>query len=111
VIVYAAFAGIGMPACQSLITKSVRDDEQGTVQGGLTAIQSLAMVIGPLLGTNVFAWSIGGERAAAQPGLVLFNSCALAAVGWVIAVLALRRTPAATVPAPAAAPAAAQENR
>jgi DHA1 family tetracycline resistance protein-like MFS transporter len=114
VIVYAAFSGIGMPACQSLITKSVRADEQGTVQGGLTAIQSLAMVLGPLLGTNVFAWSIGGARVDSHPAVVLFTSSALAAVGWVVALLALRRTPAAPVPAPPpaplATPTAAQEN-
>jgi DHA1 family tetracycline resistance protein-like MFS transporter len=88
----ASFAGIAMPACQSLITKSVRPDQQGAVQGGLTSAQSLANVVGPLLGSTVFAWSIDPAHDGAHPGTVFFVSAGLSLAGLIAAVATLRRT-------------------
>lgn len=95
VVAVASLGGIAMPACQSIITRSVRPDEQGAVQGGLTSATSFANIVGPLIGANVFAWSIGGERAAALPGLVFFSCAALSVAGLAIAVWAVRRPAAA----------------
>ncbi|MFY9344946.1 MAG: TCR/Tet family MFS transporter [Planctomycetota bacterium] len=87
----ASFGGIAMPACQSLITKSVRPDEQGAVQGGLTSAQSLANVLGPLLGAGVFAWSIDPGRTGAHPGTVFLVSAGLSLAGLLAAMVTLRR--------------------
>ncbi len=97
-IAVASFGGIAMPACQSLITRSVRPDQQGAVQGGLTSAQSLANIIGPLTGAWVFAWSIDPAHNGAHPGTVFFVSAALAAAGLVAAIVTLRTTP--PIPAP-----------
>ncbi|MBK8101025.1 MAG: TCR/Tet family MFS transporter [Planctomycetes bacterium] len=89
VIALASLGGISMPACQSLISKSVRPDQQGTVQGALTAVQGLANIAGPLIGGYVFEWSI--DLKPPLPGLTFYTSAALAAVGWLIFAVALRR--------------------
>ena len=44
------------PATQGLISKRFGADEQGTVQGGLTSLQSLTSIVGPLVATGVFAY-------------------------------------------------------
>jgi DHA1 family tetracycline resistance protein-like MFS transporter len=104
-IAIASFGGIAMPAMQSLITRSVRPDEQGAVQGGLTSAQSLANIAGVLLGAWVFAWSIDPERPGTHPGTVYFASAGLAAIGLVATILTVRRPqPAAPAPTPGETP-------
>lgn len=88
-IAIASFGGIAMPACQALITKSVDPKEQGAVQGGISGMQSLANVVGPLLGSAIYEWSITGGRD--EPGLVYWNSAALALLCLALVALALRR--------------------
>jgi DHA1 family tetracycline resistance protein-like MFS transporter len=92
-IAVAACGGLAMPAMQSLITRNVRPDQQGAVQGGLTSAQSLANIVGPLLGAWLFAWSIDPAHEGAHPGTVFFASAALAAAGLVAAILTLRNPP------------------
>lgn len=90
VIVFASLGGIAMPACQSLITKSVAPTEQGAVQGAITSVNSLANILGPLVGSNIFAWSIHDEKAA-LPGATFFTCGGIAVLGLLLAVRALRR--------------------
>lgn len=90
----AALGGIAMPAAQSLITKTIRPDQQGLVQGALTSAQSLANIIGYPLGAYVFAWSIGTAAGEVPAGTVYFVSAGLAALALVSAIGVLRRQPA-----------------
>jgi DHA1 family tetracycline resistance protein-like MFS transporter len=93
-IAFASLGGIAGPACQALITRSVRGDEQGAVQGSLTAVQNLANIVGPVLGASVFAWSIDASRSASTPpGLVYLVSATLAAASLLVAFWALRGQP------------------
>lgn len=46
--------GISGPALQSTMTKSVPQNEQGELQGGLTSLQSLTTIFGPYVMTNIF---------------------------------------------------------
>jgi DHA1 family tetracycline resistance protein-like MFS transporter len=92
-VAFASLGGIAMPACQALITRSVRPDQQGAVQGGLTSAQSLANILGPLLGAFVFAWSIDPENAGVPPGTVYFVSAVLAVLSLLVAHGTLRGLP------------------
>ena len=103
VIAVASLGGIAMPACQAIITRSVRPDEQGAVQGGLTSATSFANVFGPLIGSKVLHWSIDRPRADATPGLVFFVCALLAVCGLVVVALTLRSMRDA--PAPVTGPA------
>ncbi len=50
-----AIAGVGPPAVQSLATRDVSDDKQGELQGVLSSVTSLTAIVGPLLGTMLYA--------------------------------------------------------
>lgn len=105
-VIYAAIAvqslgGIAGPSCQALISKSVRADEQGVVQGSLTSVQGLANIFGPLLGGALLAWSIASSRAQPIPGVLFYGCAALATIGLAIAVVVLRMTPSAAPPSSA----------
>jgi len=94
----ASFAGIAFPACQSMITKSVRADQQGTVQGGLTSARSLANIVGPIIGASVFTWSIAPANSDVHPGTVYFVSAGLTVAAIVVALVTLRHTPPPATP-------------
>ncbi|MFO0830332.1 MAG: TCR/Tet family MFS transporter [Phycisphaerales bacterium] len=90
-IVATSLGGIAMPAAQALITHRVSPREQGRVQGALTSVQNLAAIVGPLIGGYVFAFSVKEGARFHVDGLVYFTSAALALVGLLIAIFAVKR--------------------
>lgn len=93
VILLAAFGGIAGPASQSLITGSVRPDEQGAVQGAIASLQSIAGIIGPFIGGHVFSYFIEDDRVLKIPGAPFFVGSAIAALGGIVTLITLRRVP------------------
>jgi DHA1 family tetracycline resistance protein-like MFS transporter len=93
-IVVGSIGGIGQPATQSLITKAVRADEQGAVQGTLMSMQSIAGILGPLIGGGIFSYFVRlypeSNIAAGSPFLA---GSLLCAVGWAFAAWAIRFAP------------------
>lgn len=92
IIALASLGGIGGPAAQALITRSVPPTEQGEVQGALTSLNSIAQILGPLL----CGWLFGvfADRATAPayiPGASFFAGSLLVAFGLVLTALTLRR--------------------
>lgn len=86
VIIMGSFGGITMPAAQSIITRSVDSHEQGAVQGTMTAMQSIAQILGPIIGTTIFALSIAADaKVPGGPGACFFAGAILSALGWAIA--------------------------
>lgn len=53
---------VGGPATQGLISKRFGPDEQGLVQGGLSSLQSVTSIVGPLIATSVFAYFTSPPR-------------------------------------------------
>lgn len=101
IIVLASLGGIAAPAAQSIITRAVLPTEQGEVQGALASLNSIAGIIGPLIGGSVLAYALS-ERATVQlPGLSFLVCAAIAAVSWAAAAWAVSRS--ALVPPDAAA--------
>lgn len=86
VMVLGALGAIDEPAQQALVTATVPDDRQGTVQGSLATIGSLMGIVGPVLGTWLFSIGIPGV-----PGLPFFVSAALVAVSFLVARQTLSR--------------------
>jgi MFS transporter, DHA1 family, tetracycline resistance protein len=54
IIAIASIGGVAGPAAQGITSKAVPPDEQGRLQGGLSGLNSIAQVAGPLLATYVF---------------------------------------------------------
>ena len=81
------FSGISGPANMSLMTKRVGVDEQGRLQGALSIFLGMTGLVGPVLFTNIFAWSIGpgaGLHLAGLPILVGAGLMVLALAAGVV---------------------------
>jgi DHA1 family tetracycline resistance protein-like MFS transporter len=76
--------GIAGPALQSLITQQVGPDEQGELQGGLTSLQSITTIFGPLLASNLFAYFASEKAPILFPGAAFFMAALLVLIGWFI---------------------------
>lgn len=63
-----AIGGVGLPALQGIIAQKVPDDSQGELQGVLSSITSIAMVIGPVMLTQLFAWATAEGNPIYLPG-------------------------------------------
>lgn len=63
-----AIGNVGLPALQGIISQRVPDDTQGELQGVLSSISSVAMVISPLLMTQLFAYFSGTGSPIYLPG-------------------------------------------
>lgn len=90
-IAFGCLGGIAMPAAQSIITRSVPRDQQGTVQGAMTSLQSVANVLGPLIGSSAFAYFISERAPFKLPGAPFYVGAILSFLGLVIAAIVLRR--------------------
>jgi DHA1 family tetracycline resistance protein-like MFS transporter len=79
-----AAGGVGLPALQALLSNQVGPERQGELQGVLTSLTSLTAIVGPLIGTAVFAatrdvaigtvWFLGAALYALTLPLLLRRS-------------------------------------
>ncbi len=60
--------GLSNPPMQGLMTRRVKETEQGQLQGALSSIRGIAFMIGPLIFTTTFASFIGPRRDWHLPG-------------------------------------------
>jgi len=100
VIAVGSLGGIAGPACQALITKSVRSDEQGSIQGALAGLQSVANILGPLIGTSTFAYFISDRAPVNLPGASFLVASLLSVLGFFVAARVLRKHPHVPEPPP-----------
>jgi MFS transporter, DHA1 family, tetracycline resistance protein len=77
--------GIAGPSLQSLITKQVAPNEQGELQGGITSLQSLTTIIGPLVASNLFSYYSDGKDHFQFPGAAFFMAGILTFLALAIA--------------------------
>lgn len=93
ILCVGALGAITGPAAQGLASKAVPPNEQGMLQGGLSAINSLTMVLAPLVATSVFGAAIAPDAPVTLPGAPYFVSAAFVVVGLAIALRAFRALP------------------
>ena len=78
-IPFLCLGGLAGPAAQSMITHQVDPSEQGRLQGALSALQSLAGILGPALFANLFALFIGAHAPTRHlPGVAFVLAAVLA---------------------------------
>jgi DHA1 family tetracycline resistance protein-like MFS transporter len=77
--------GIAGPSLQSMISQQVGANEQGELQGGLTSLQSITTIIGPLFASNLFAFFTSTNAPVQFPGAAFLVAGILVFIGWVIA--------------------------
>lgn len=76
----AALPGVITPALQSLMSKTVGDDQQGELQGALTSISAVAMIPAPMVMTGIFAAFGNPATLPYVPGAPFFLASAIMAL-------------------------------
>lgn len=89
-----AMSGISSPAVQSIVSRSVGADEQGSVQGAFASMQSLTFIIAPLIGAELFARFTAEGASVSIPGMPFYFGAVMLAVAGLVAAWAVRRVPA-----------------
>lgn len=109
IILIGSIGAVTTPALQSLISRQIPLNEQGSMQGALTSIQSLTGIVGPIVVTHLFGYFISARAPVHVPGAAFFFGSILVAIGIAIAVPSLRRpefrAPPITAPAETPPPA------
>ncbi len=90
----AALGAVITPALQGIMSKAVGAKRQGELQGALTSIGAIAMIVSPMVMTGVFAQYTRAEADIFFPGAPFLLSLALIFVALVV-FLAPRRSPVA----------------
>ena len=83
--------GIAGPALQSMISKQVPANEQGELQGGLTSLQSVTTIFGPLLASNLFAYFSAENAPVFFPGAAFMMAAVLTIIALLIALKSFPR--------------------
>jgi MFS transporter, DHA1 family, tetracycline resistance protein len=92
VIFFSSLGAVCGPAMQGLISKNVKANEQGTVLGSITSLNSLAAIIGPILGLQTFAFFINEERfTTPMPGVPFFLGSFLCMLALAVSIVAMQR--------------------
>ena len=80
----AALASIGLPALQGIMSRVVPDDAQGELQGVLTSVAAIGMVISPLVMNQTFAFFTRDSAPIYLPGASFLLAAVLMAIAIVI---------------------------
>lgn len=80
----SALGAVVTPALQGIMSRMVDDNAQGELQGILASVNALAMVVSPLLMTNVFAAFTRDGAPVYLPGAPFMVSMLLIVIGLVV---------------------------
>ena len=100
ILCVGALGAITGPAAQALASRAVPRNEQGMLQGGMSAINSLTMTLAPLIASTVFSVFIAPQAPLYLPGAPYFVSAFFVVVGLLIALRAFRLLPETAVAPP-----------
>lgn len=93
VVAAASLGGVSGPAVQGIMSKAVPPTEQGLLQGALAGLQCIAQVLGPLMGTRVFAYFTRDSLAHKVPGAPFLMGSALCVLSLVPIAMVWNRMP------------------
>ena len=80
----SALGGLVGPSVTGLVSNQVSEDAQGELQGAIASINSVAMIAGPLLMTQAFAFFTADTTALYLPGGVFLIAAALSVITLLI---------------------------
>jgi MFS transporter, DHA1 family, tetracycline resistance protein len=79
-----AIGAIGLPALQGILSRAVADNAQGELQGVLTSLTAVAMVVAPLVITQTFAKFTRVDTDVYLPGAPFLLSAVIMALALTI---------------------------
>lgn len=80
----SALAAMCVPALQAIMSRRTPHDAQGELQGIFTSVGALAMIISPLMMTNIFAAFTSPDASFRLPGAPFLAALLLVALGLVL---------------------------
>ena len=92
ILIPYCLGGIAGPAIQGYISNSVPDNEQGELQGGLTSLQSIASILGPLIMTGAFHYFTKPNPFFQFPGIQFIIGAVLMLISALLAVRSFKHT-------------------
>ncbi|MGI4744721.1 MAG: MFS transporter [Janthinobacterium lividum] len=107
-ILMLAVAALSGPSIQSMLSIAAGPQRQGETQGGLSSLQGLSMVAGPVTTGFVFQWATRPGGPMHFPGAP-FMLAAIACLGGLLAVLSLPKPEAVSTTAPDQRPATPEQ--
>jgi DHA1 family tetracycline resistance protein-like MFS transporter len=91
IVPYVLAWGLCGPAGQAIVTKAVPPNEQGSLQGAITAAGTLMGVIAPPLSGTLFGYFISDAAPIHLPGVAFLFGSMLFVIGLVLAIGPMRR--------------------
>lgn len=82
--------GFVHPMLTAIISKNVPDDAQGELQGGLSSIMSIAMLLGTLFFSQIFGYFMSGNAGFISPNVAMYVSAAISVVSLLLFILSSR---------------------
>jgi DHA1 family tetracycline resistance protein-like MFS transporter len=93
-IIPYCLGGIGGPALQAMATEQVAKNEQGELQGAITIVSSLSVIIGPLLFGYTFFASTNKNASWYFPGFSYLIGALMVLIAVVIVIKNFRKSDA-----------------
>ena len=91
IMTFSVFQSVAYPSMNALLSRRLKADEQGELQGGVGSLSSIAMIVGPLLLTQTLARFTEAGSPVHFPGAAFLLAAALACVALAILWQAMRR--------------------
>ena len=82
-LVLHAGEGFVQPMLSALISKKVPDDAQGELQGGLSSIMSISMLLGTVFFSQIFGYFMSGSAGFVSPNVAMYMSAGLSTFGLI----------------------------
>jgi MFS transporter, DHA1 family, tetracycline resistance protein len=82
--------GFVHPMITAVMTKDVPENAQGELQGGISSIMSIGMLLGTLFFSQLFAFFVAPNALVQSPNIAMFTAAGLIAVSFAM-FLALKR--------------------
>ena len=86
-----ALSAILTPALQGLMSNRVADDAQGELQGAITSVTAITLVVSPLLMTQLFGYFTGPSAPFYMPGAPFLAASLITTIAVVPFVIGLRQ--------------------
>ncbi len=97
-LVVVAFEGLVHPCLTALMTKEVPDDAQGELQGGISSLANVAMLLAAIFFTQIFGWFVRPEAASPSPGAPFFVASVIFAAALLLFLSVRARSTTLTPP-------------
>lgn len=83
-LVIHAIEGFVHPSISALMSRSLPEDAQGSLQGGIAAVQSLSMLAGTILFTQIFGFFLSPRAPVQSPDIAFFIASGILSLSFLL---------------------------